>query len=325
MLQKLMAQKLLAQKLLAQKRVLVGIIAGMIILLVIAALSFSRTRQTETLAHEAKAKPALAENQTMAITPPSLPEQTAAATSEAPVKHIEHPILQRFIAKDAANRLPTDFPELVPTVQSKDDIAAVLYVLLDASDLASIRNEAINLLRRSNVPHLETHLMAILDNPDEKERFRSFAVQHLGDMMVEYIESTEISGMAQSGKIRDRLVTALSDNHLSVRREAVLALTHIRDPKVTAIIRSGLQDPAWSEAHDLLIRCAYDANLSDLIPAIRPLAYDERTPVRIAALNALSQWKDIVSKPAFEEATRSTVVRIQRAGALAMQVIEAQP
>ncbi len=315
----------------AQSRTVFGIAGALIIAAI--AVYFIATRsssETTSLKSDQGATPTTIGDHTATSTQaPSansvITQPTAPTIPVAPpFEPIEHPVLSAFVSKDAANRLPTDFPERVPTITDANDIKAVLYVLNDASDSDTIRNEAINLLRRSHIKDLDKQLLQILDAPDEKDRFRSFVVQHLGDMMVEFIAGTEVGGMTRSGYIRDRLVKALSDKDLSVRRESVLALTKIREPAVTKVIHDGLQDPTWTDAHDILIRCAFETQATDLIPAIRPFAYDERTPVRIAAIVSLSQWKDAESKPAFEEASRSTVVRIQRAGTLALQTLTQQ-
>ncbi len=255
-------------------------------------------------------------------TPPLGTQHLPPSAAELPaISEVLHPTLREFVDKTAKNRLPTNFPILVPTITQPNDILAVLRVLHDATDLDSIRNEAANLLRRSNVPDLGGHLIAILDNPVEHERFRSFSAQHAGDIMTELVQGTEPHSSEMAEAIRSRLVLALDDQHLMVRREALLALTRERHPHAVAIIRSGLNDPLWAPAQDLLVRCAHEAGLTDLIPAIRPLAYSSNETVRIAAVNVLAQWKDEASRPAFEEASRSSVARIQRAGDLAMRLI----
>jgi len=230
--------------------------------------------------------------------------------------------LLQFVDKTAKNRLPVDFPAKIPALYDDLDIAWVLYVLRDSTDLDAIRNEAANLLRRSKVKDLEDHFFAILKNPAEKERFTSYAIQHLGDMMTEYRDGTANDSMARVTTIRKLLSTALTDPRLMVRSEALLALTRERDPTAVAIIRKGLTEPTGAQGQYLLIRCAKEANLTDLIPAIRPLAYSENQVVRIAAVNVLAQWKDEASRPAFEEASRSTIQRIQRAGDLALRLLD---
>lgn len=244
------------------------------------------------------------------------------ATLPAPATPTNNPTLLKFVDKSAKNRLPADFPAKIPALYTDEDIAWVLYVLRDSTDLDAIRNEAANLLRRSKVKNLEDHFFAILMNPAEKERFTSYAIQHLGDMMTEYRDGTANDSMARAATIRKQLSAALTDPRLMARSEALLALTRERDPTAVAIIRKGLTEPAGDQGQDLLIRCAKEANLTDLIPAIRPLAYSENQVVRIAAVNVLAQWKDEASRPAFEEASRSTVQRIQRAGDLALRLLD---
>lgn len=55
------------------------------------------------------------------------------------------------------------------------------------------------------------------------------------------------------------------------------------------------------------------------LPAIRRLARDSSEVVRIASIVALSHWEDEESRPAFEEAVKATVPRVQRAGQAALE------
>lgn len=255
------------------------------------------------------------------LTPPVSADPNE-ATLPAPATPTNNPTLLHFVDKSAKNRLPVDFPSKIPALYDDQDIAWVLYVLRDSTDLDAIRNEAANLLRRSKVKDLEDHFFAILKNPAEKQRFTSYVIQHLGDMMTEYRDGTANDSMARATTIRKQISAALTDSRLMVRSEALLALTRERDPTAVAIIRKGLSEPTGDQGQDLLIRCAKEANLTDLIPAIRPLAYSENQVVRIAAVNVLAQWKDEASRPAFEEASRSSIQRIQRAGDLALRLLD---
>ena len=210
----------------------------------------------------------------------------------------------------------------MPLVTEPNDIQIALQVLRDLTDLDSIRNETVNLLRRSHYHDLSQILINITDDPRERERFRSYAIQHLGDMMKEFREGTADDDTSRAQIIRDHLAVALKDRHSMVRGEALLALTRERDPRAADLIRSGLHEPPGTVPADILIRCAKEAQLTDLIPTIRPLAYSENQVVRIAAVNVLAQWKDEASRPAFEEANRSTITRIQRAGELAIRLLD---
>ena len=244
-----------------------------------------------------------------------------------PLPHIEtsNVSLRQFADKTAADRLPIDFPSQVPLVTEPNDIQLALQVLRDPTDLVSIRNEAVNLLRRSHNQDLSQVLIEITNDLRERERFRSYAIQHLGDMMKEFREGTADDDMSRAQTIRDHLTISLKDRHAMVRSEALLALTRERDPRAADLIRSGLREPPGTVPPDILIRCAKEAQLTDLIPTIRPLAYSENQVVRIAAVNVLAQWKDEASRPAFEEANRSTIARIQRAGELAIRLLNEDP
>ena len=241
-----------------------------------------------------------------------------------PLPHIEtsNVSLRQFADKTATDRLPINFPAQVPLVTEPNDIQLALQVLRDPTDLDSIRNEAVNLLRRSHYQDLSQQLIEITNDPRERERFRSYAIQHLGDMMKEFREGTADDDTNRAQIIRDHLAIALKDRHSMVRSEALLALTRERDPRAADLIRQGLREPPGTVPQDILIRCAKEAQLTDLIPTVRPLAYSENQVVRIAAVNVLAQWKDEASRPAFEEANRSTIARIQRAGELALRLLD---
>lgn len=252
--------------------------------------------------------------------PPSTPETSA--TQLRPSVTTENPTLRTFVDTAASPRFGSDFHSLVPTISDPNDIAWVIFVLRDHADLDAVRNEAANLLRRSYVPDVDRLLLDILASPLEKARFQSYAVQHLGDMAREFREGTKPEDMNRARAIHSALVNALKSPHFMVRSEALMALARERDPRAAEIIRKGLADPDWTEGQDLLIRCAKEAGLTDLAPTIRPLAYSTNDVVRIAAVNVLAEWRDEASRPAFEEASRSTVPRLQRAGALALSLMD---
>lgn len=259
-----------------------------------------------------------------AVRPPaaSAPSEISVEVIPKPTGTLQNPTLRTFIDKASAPRFGGDFEARVPTISHPDEIAWVVYVLRDHTDLDAVRNEAANLLRRSGIAEVDQHLRVVLASPFEKERFQSFAAQHLGDMMRELRNGTTPEQVARARLIHDDLTHALSNPHFMVRSEALMALARERDPRAAAIIRKGINDPQWSQGQDLLIRCAKEAELTDLIPSIRPLAYSPNDVVRIAAVNVLAQWRDEVSRTAFEEASRSAVPRLQRAGTLALMLLD---
>jgi hypothetical protein len=322
-----------------QKRaIFMLILIGCIALAVIAVLLVSRPATTvagqaqkehtppETVAHTSTALAPAAGRPVESTHTASASALADAPTEDAlprPSALPENPALRIFVDKAAAPRFGGDFEARVPTINDPADIAWIVYVLRDATDLDAVRNEAANLLRRSHIAGVDQHLLAVLLSAREKERFQSYAVQHLGDLMREYRDGTVAEDISRARTIQTALVAALKNPHFMVRSEAVMALARERDPHAADIIRTGLNDPHWSQGQDLLIRCAKEAELTDLIPTIRPLAYATNDVVRIAAVNVLAQWRDEVSRPAFEEASRSSVPRLQRAGTLAISLLDA--
>ncbi|MGH7144744.1 MAG: HEAT repeat domain-containing protein [Planctomycetota bacterium] len=244
-------------------------------------------------------------------------------------------LVDRRAPEDA--RISSDISARLPRVQNAADFPALIQVLSDAQDDDTVRNEVANLLRRSGyfTGTAET-LMKVLDNPAEKARFRSFAVQHLYGCLEDNKNSAPqpahppgqgalvhpdytLSAEEQQ-KITDHLHTYLTDRDVEVRREALLALVRLKDPLAapTAVAWLNQPGPEADRSRDLAIRCVHDLDLRDQIPTIRKYAHDPNEVIRIAAIVALSEWNDEESRPAFEEAAQSKVERLKRAGKAAL-------
>lgn len=210
-------------------------------------------------------------------------------------------------------RLRPDITSSVAVIKYPEDVKVMVGVLKDTKDTDDVRNETINLLRRSKYAGLTADLLDILNNPAEKERFRGFVAQHLGIQadMVQPDERAKIIGVLQN---------ALSDRDLSVRREALLALVRMLDPKGLETAVSILNDKGDESApmRDLAVRCIRDQNLREHLPRLRELASDPNEAVQIAALVTLSEWGDSQSKPLFEKAAHSESLRLKRAGEAAL-------
>ena len=63
------------------------------------------------------------------------------AALPTPATPTNNPTLLHFVDKSAKDRLPVDFPAKIPVLYDDQDIAWVLYVLRDSTDLDAIRNE----------------------------------------------------------------------------------------------------------------------------------------------------------------------------------------
>jgi HEAT repeat protein len=206
-------------------------------------------------------------------------------------------------------------------VKDARDLETLAQLLGDPEEDDTVRHEIANLLSRSNYALLEACLVKIVDNPAEKERFRSWAVQHLGTLLLDENASGDRRALTE------RLRILLSDRHRYVQREALLALSRLDDAAVPDQVRDMLSDPApdADPMRDFAIRIAYDYNRRELIPLIRPYAHSTNDIIRIAAIVALSQWGDEESRPAFEEAASSPGIRLQRAGTAALARLATAP
>lgn len=212
-------------------------------------------------------------------------------------------------------RVPPDITSRIPTIRFEADVPILVGVLRDPTDLDTVRNEVANLLHRTEYPALKEVLFDVLSNPQEKPRFRGWALQHLSGLLVKgpYAQERE--------SILARLREGLSDRDLEVRREALLALVRQRDEHAIQATRSGLADPgAEAKAmRDLAIRCAGELDLRDQTPVLRTFVRDEDESTRIAALVVLSQWGDQEIRSACEEAAASKSLRLQRSGQAALE------
>ena len=253
----------------------------------------------------------------------------------APPKHYSPPPvhahnLQSLVNRNAHNRLSSDIGARIPEA-SPADFPALLQVLQDSKDDDTVRNEVCNLLRRSHCPDVAQALTQVLDNPDEKARFRSFAMQHLGGVATDMDSGT-----------RQPLVTkmeaALDDKHYQVRSQALQNLCRMKNETgiQTAVnwLEGGYK-PCSPDAYandkplapefergeiiKQCIECVHDLGLREHIGTIRKLARDKNIVVARAAIVALAGWHDVESLDAMKEAAQSKNVLLARCGKAAVE------
>jgi HEAT repeat protein len=220
--------------------------------------------------------------------------------------------LAAFVDRNAKERVTADITSRIPRIRHEKDMPAVVSVLLDTKDDDTVRNEAVNLLRRSEYPGLTDDLIKVLSNPKEGARFRAFCIQHLWMN----VEKADPAGRA---KIGSELHEALSDRHIPVRREALLALVRMRDPKGRETAVEWLAAEKADGLRDAAIRCVRELGLREHIPTIRKYLRDKSDVVRIVAIVTLSEWGDEESRPAIEEAAKSGSFRLRRSGEMALK------
>lgn len=220
--------------------------------------------------------------------------ETNAAPQREPYKAppVNNPALSNFVNRKSPRvRVPPDMVALFPSVSDPIDQEAVANVLLDVFDDDSIRNEAAELLARSNYTRLLDRLEEVLNNPYESERFRGWAVQHIGTHARSHSGPDNIRGVAL-------LRSCLLDSALPVRREALLALVRMDDPVgiqyAADIVQS--DDPANATIQDIALQCIGLVNKRAQLPHVRKLIRSSNVDVQIAAINLLADWRDLESK-----------------------------
>lgn len=225
--------------------------------------------------------------------------------------------VEEFSRKANSERLASDLLARLVTVDKDNDQRAIAKVLLDGSEDEAIRHEAAQILLRSHYSLLTRDLFNILNSDAESAQFKSYAIQYLWQRL-EYVQSEE------KIQIVDRLASELRRGAFPVKREALLALCRIGDPRGSNAAIKILEDHFKDDAEmwDVAIRCIQDCNMKDQVKLIRPYADSDREPTRIAAIVALAEWRDADSRPAFEAAAKSSEMRIQLAGRAALNKLK---
>ena len=168
---------------------------------------------------------------------------------------------------------------------------------------------------------LEAQLCQILENPAEGEKFRAWAVQHLGGLL------TTSGRIPVSPDLLTRVRQLLADRDLHVRREALLALSRANDAQTLAEIPALLtnQAPGADGMRDLAIRIAQTQNLRDQIPFIRPYLTATNDTLRVAAIDTLGKWQDQESRPAIETALKEGSYRVKLCAQSALRALDTPP
>lgn len=209
----------------------------------------------------------------------------------------------------------------VAAAMSAADTRALRRVLADPSDDDTVRNEVANVLRNAGDPELTAILSAVLDQPQETARFRSFAVQHLGQHWAMLRRTRDASAHA----VRDRLAVLLDDPQEPVRQEALLALTAGGDAAGVALARRVLERPHDASLRALrhvAVHLAGDCDWREYAPQLRTLALRDTDPVvRLRSLHVLGRWHDVESRALFEAAAQSFDASLQLAGRQALAAL----
>lgn len=215
------------------------------------------------------------------------------------------------------NRITPDQTLRLPRIEAATDIQAVLRVLRDAGEDDTIRHEAAELLRRSSYHGLIDEMKRIIGASNEKERFRSWAVQHI------YLQAELLGDFVQHDAC-DYFFTLLKDRHTAVRAESLLAMCRMGDARVEVTAKHWLDTPADASVHYIAVRCLYECGAREGIPALRRALENPDEQTVVNAMDALSSWNDQESKSFFQKAQLSPNPRIKRAAEFAVKRLDGE-
>ena len=226
-----------------------------------------------------------------------------------------------FVDRNAPldKRLVDDIASFLPNVSSSEDINAVISVLCDVEEHDGVRNEAANLLRRSRYDRLALVVSGVVIDGRNNDRFRGWAVQHLGTILLEDgVASEPEPGLSA-------LQDGVSDRAPEVRREAILALCRLRDrfgieAAVAEINGKGDGDPMVLIS---AIRGCAEAEVFASLPRIRGFAQHADERVRVATIAVLGDLGDMDSRQLLEGARNAGTPRVQRAAQQSLAQLDA--
>lgn len=217
--------------------------------------------------------------------------------------------LRDFCDKKSKRRATADLNERIEDITTEAEAQALTAVLLDETDDDTVRNEAMNLLRRFRPDLLDANLLQVI-NRDEPERIRSFACQHLGVSLVSQGSASPLLPVVRN---------LMRDQHVAVRREALFALFQVKDAPAIEAIRSGLSDERFAGQQDLAIRLLFELGAKDKMPAIREFIKSQVEAECIVAINVAASWKDAESIPLINSRADDAVPRIRETAQAAIQ------
>lgn len=188
----------------------------------------------------------------------------------------------------------------VHRVEDSADLEALKRVLDDKAEPLAVRNEAMNLLRRTTYrAELYRHLLRLLHDPEERDRFRGYCIQHLG------YEAKDTKRLEVRAEIVSELAKLLDDTSPVVRARSLRSLTLLDEAvaleKAAQLVTDG--------SHPVLIRHTAIHTIGHFkakehLPTLRKLAAIGHWQVRRAAIAVLGEFRDEESRAIFKAALK---------------------
>lgn len=186
-----------------------------------------------------------------------------------------------------------------PPPTELNDITALSKYMKKTTGNVQVRNFVYMLLVRSDYDGLLNDVVESLNNPEEVPVFRAYCVQYLHQLYFSPVVKYD------NDLIVNELHKALNDTNVDVRREAILGLTHVKDPGARDIILDALQIDSPDQFKDVAARCAANMRMNEAIPLIRNLLEHDKKFMKVMACKALASLGDKESMPAIEALTNS--------------------
>ena len=239
------------------------------------------------------------------------------ATATVVARHTQQVVtpLDRLLTPGAQPRLDAALAHRVQRLDNAYDIQRARSVLLDQTEDPAIRNELMDLFRRSVHLPLVDDLQAIALDAGESELMRLYAVQQLGVTMQDERFAARQHDM--NTFLRNQYQT---HNSTLVRREAFVFLLEGQDPVVMTDV-SG--EEVFSQERlqgmiDLAIHAAQKIDNKAVLPQVRALVFEPDEIVAVAAIAALGAWQDRDSLPLLHRMLNSPSLRLRRAARVAI-------
>jgi len=220
--------------------------------------------------------------------------------------------------------------EALPAQLSKEQVDALRWLLRDSSQDEALKNIVANRLRARRDPHLVEYLTEMLWDENETPKWRNYCVQQLRACYEEDPNPAILDTLFKAAEAYEKMVSTCAVWSLA-RLATPVDKSQMPSEETLAKIRSlALEALQEKDAHFLITEAGVQScarlGLKESLPEIRALAGDDGTEpmhLRIVAVAALGELKDMQSAPLFERLSKEATGQLQSAAELALKRINA--
>lgn len=162
---------------------------------------------------------------------------------------------------------------------------------------------------------MELKLIQLLDEKEEKDRFKSYIIQHLG------VSLKNIQDAKEKENIQKVLKKYMEGDSDILKGEAYLALLEVKDENAIKFLKDNIKLGNDVILLKLSIRYAFLLGLTDQMAEVRKYLKHENKVIQMTAIHYLGQWKDKESEATIKELSNSTDSQIKESAILAIKMI----